>query len=287
MNPDDAFERILGLLHQAALDDVHWSAVSAAIDESCGAVGNALVVGDRSGDIHFIQPLYRGEANWEVAREYLENYYPHDEVMRRRMASADGRLLHMSEIYSETELKTSVAYNEGQRLMRAQDGINVCFGEPMLQGEGSSTASPLVPLLADGPPAFRGDQVMNMFRNRTARPPSHPPGSPSTIPKAGNGTDVPRRCLCSYSQTQEFPKSSRDFDPDSGRASQSHDRACGRKAGRAAGTRGHDTRVAMAGNGRHSGRPHRNARMPGVYRSVFLPCLSVCRSVYRLTTGGA
>ena len=130
VNPDDAFERCLELLYRAALDDASWSAVSAAIDESCGAVGNALVVAERSGDIRFIQPLYRGEANWEVAREYLENYYPHDEVMLRRMASADGRLLHMSEIYSETELKTSVAYNEGQRLMRAQDGINVCFGEP-------------------------------------------------------------------------------------------------------------------------------------------------------------
>ena len=130
MNPDDAFEHCLELLHRAALDDASWSAASAAIDESCGAVGNALVVGERSGDIHFIQPLYRGEANWEVAREYFGNYYPHDQQMRRRMASPDGRLLHITELYTETELKTSVAYNEGQRLMRAQDGFNVCFEEP-------------------------------------------------------------------------------------------------------------------------------------------------------------
>ncbi|MYG52868.1 MAG: hypothetical protein F4204_11130 [Rhodospirillaceae bacterium] len=130
MNPDDAFERILALLYEAALDVARWPAASASIDEACGAVGNALVVGGRSGDIYSIQPLYRGEADYDVAREFFEVYYPHDEVLRRRVEMPDGRLVHASELYADTALRTSAAYNEGWRLLRAQNGINVSFEQP-------------------------------------------------------------------------------------------------------------------------------------------------------------
>ena len=44
VNPDDAFECILGLLHQATLDDAHWPATSALIDEAAGASGSALLI---------------------------------------------------------------------------------------------------------------------------------------------------------------------------------------------------------------------------------------------------
>ena len=50
MNPLDAFDRILAALHKATLDDAHWPAAAALIDEACGAAGNALVVGEWSGD---------------------------------------------------------------------------------------------------------------------------------------------------------------------------------------------------------------------------------------------
>ena len=41
MNPLDAFDQILQLLHKAALDDAHWPAAAALIDETCGTAGNA------------------------------------------------------------------------------------------------------------------------------------------------------------------------------------------------------------------------------------------------------
>ena len=50
MNPHDAFERILASLHRAALDDACWPATSALIDEACDIAGNALSVGEASGD---------------------------------------------------------------------------------------------------------------------------------------------------------------------------------------------------------------------------------------------
>ena len=130
MNPDDAFERILAALHEAALDDTRWPAAAVLIDEACGAVGNMLLVGERSGDIHFVRPLHRGEAREDLAREYFEVYYPDDEGPLRRRELPNGLLVHTSGLYTETQLKTSVAYNEGWRLMRGQNGFSVSFEEP-------------------------------------------------------------------------------------------------------------------------------------------------------------
>ena len=39
MNPDDAFERILASLYEAALDDARRAVASALIDEACGVGG--------------------------------------------------------------------------------------------------------------------------------------------------------------------------------------------------------------------------------------------------------
>ena len=132
MNPDDAFERILALLHEAALDGAAWPAAAALIDEACGTVGNALVVAGRSGDIYAIQPLYRGEADYDAAREYFEVYYPHDEILRRRMEMPDGRLVRSAELYAEAASRTPVADNvlEGWRLMRAQNGFSASVEQP-------------------------------------------------------------------------------------------------------------------------------------------------------------
>ena len=130
LNPDDAFGRILALLHEATLDGARWPAASAAVDEACGTVGNALVIGGGLDDIHAIRLFYRGEARLDLAREFFEVYYPRCEVLRRHMERPDGRLIHVPELYAEADLKTSVGYNEGLRLMRTQDGLSVSFEEP-------------------------------------------------------------------------------------------------------------------------------------------------------------
>ena len=48
MSDRGAFERTLGSLHDAMLDDSHWPATSALIDEVCGLMGNTLAVGGRT-----------------------------------------------------------------------------------------------------------------------------------------------------------------------------------------------------------------------------------------------
>ena len=50
MSGHDAFERILASLYEAMLDETHWPATSALIDEACGITGNDLMVGEGPTD---------------------------------------------------------------------------------------------------------------------------------------------------------------------------------------------------------------------------------------------
>ena len=132
MNPDDAYDRILAALYRAARDDAHWPAASALIEEAAGAVGNFLVVGEGYDyeRIDFARLLYRGEDRRDLAQEYFETWFPHDEAPRRRMALPEGRLAHARECYTGEERKRSAAYNEGWRRLGGQDGLTVHFGAP-------------------------------------------------------------------------------------------------------------------------------------------------------------
>ncbi len=47
MSQQDVFERILALLHDAALDDVHWSEAARLINEAGQTKSNALAFSDR------------------------------------------------------------------------------------------------------------------------------------------------------------------------------------------------------------------------------------------------
>lgn len=133
MNPLDAFDDILALLHQAALDDSHWPATAAMIDEACGTAGNVLVVGEGSGDdvrVHFHQYLYRGEPRPDLAREYFDVYHPHDEALPRIRELPAGHVAHTPNLYTEKELKTSRAYNEAWNHCICQNGLCIPLGGP-------------------------------------------------------------------------------------------------------------------------------------------------------------
>ncbi|MCY4119881.1 MAG: helix-turn-helix transcriptional regulator [Acidobacteria bacterium] len=133
MNPDDAFERILASLHQAALDDAHWPAASALIDETAGASGSALLIGEGFNDefrVNFASLFRRGESRQDVLRQYFDRYWAHDAGVRRLRGLSAGQLVHMPDLYTEDERKTSPAYNEGWRLLGGQNGLNVHFDEP-------------------------------------------------------------------------------------------------------------------------------------------------------------
>ena len=133
MNRDGAFGRCLALLHEAALDDARWPAAAKQIDEACGVGGSGLVVGEGSGSedrIYFARLLYRGESRQDLAREYFDVHYPRDPGVRRLMDRPEGQLVHLPELYTEDELKTSPVYNEGYRRLGARNGLFTHFDGP-------------------------------------------------------------------------------------------------------------------------------------------------------------
>ncbi|MCY3762507.1 MAG: helix-turn-helix transcriptional regulator [Gemmatimonadetes bacterium] len=126
MNPDDAFERSLEALYGAALDDARWPAASTLIEEAIGAAGNGLTVGEGFGNdvrAHFNRVLYRGEEREDLARVYFEVYQHQDEGLPRLWRRDVGELIHLPDLYTEEELRTSSAYNEGWRPLQARNGL--------------------------------------------------------------------------------------------------------------------------------------------------------------------
>ena len=132
MASHEAFDRILALLQRSMLDDALWPATSALIDEVCGTRGNGLVVGpeDDVPQIYFSMYLSRGDRLLELEREYFEVYHDRDEALPRLRALPDGQLVHIPDLYTEEEKKTSPAYNEMLRRLGVSNGLDVHFDEP-------------------------------------------------------------------------------------------------------------------------------------------------------------
>ena len=133
MSELDTYNRILSSLHQAMLDDAHWPATSALIDDACGMSGNELVIAEGSGDdvrVLFARFYQRGERRQDLERSYFEFYHPWDERLPRLRKLADSRLVHVTDLYTERELKTSRVYNDGLRHSGAQNSLNVRMDGP-------------------------------------------------------------------------------------------------------------------------------------------------------------
>ena len=116
MDRREAFERIVGLLNEAMLDDARWPETSALMDEAFGARGNALVFGDErpndNAEIFFTKCHFRGTNRAAWFGEYFRDYYAEDEHVRRLRALPDAKIVPFAELYSDEERKTSRAYNE-------------------------------------------------------------------------------------------------------------------------------------------------------------------------------
>ena len=133
MSPLDALDRIVRSLHRAMLDDAHWPAASALIDEACGMKGNGLSVSEGSGDDHrvYFAGIYRrGERRRDLEREYFEDFFARDERVPRLRKAPTGQLIHVPDLYTEEERKTSPVYNEGLSRLGSRNGLNVRFDGP-------------------------------------------------------------------------------------------------------------------------------------------------------------
>ena len=128
MSEHDVFDRVLAAVHAATLDETRWPATSALIDEACGLTGNGLMVGEGpTNDVRalFVGLYYRGQRRDDLEREYLITYHPIDERVPRFRHLPARRLVHITDLYTAEELKTSRTYNEILRRAGMQDGLNV------------------------------------------------------------------------------------------------------------------------------------------------------------------
>ena len=129
MDSVGSFDRIMQALYMAMLDDAHWPAASALIDEACGARGSALVVGrgyaQGEGQIYLARFCAGGQRDEELERWYFDVYYPRDERVPRLTRLPHARLAAMRDLYTQAERKTSPAYNEALPQAGYQNGLNV------------------------------------------------------------------------------------------------------------------------------------------------------------------
>ena len=133
MSQSDDFDRAVASLNDAALDDALWLTASAHIDKACGLMGNRLVVGKSDAHdvrIYFARFCFRGHRRREGEREYFTVYHPVDERVPRVRALPDGKLVHVSELYTSEELRTSRAYNEAVRERGVHNALNVRMDGP-------------------------------------------------------------------------------------------------------------------------------------------------------------
>ena len=99
----DVYERILTSLYDAMLDDTHWPATSALIDEACGITGNALLVAEGPPDdirVLFVGLYYRGQRRLDLEREYLDVYHPINEAIPRQLQLPAGQLVPIPDLYT-------------------------------------------------------------------------------------------------------------------------------------------------------------------------------------------
>ena len=133
MSEPAAFARVVASLYDAMLDDTHWPATSALIDEACGLTGNALLVAEGPPDdirVLFVGLYYRGQRRLDLEREYLDIYHPINEAIPRQLQLPAGQLVPIPDLYTAEELKTSRTYNEALPRYKNQQGVNVLLDGP-------------------------------------------------------------------------------------------------------------------------------------------------------------
>ena len=111
-------------------------------------------------DVFHARFCYRGELRPDLQREYFEVFYPVDERIPRLRHLPDGRVVHVSSLYTDEERKTSAAWNVGLSRNNAQDSLNVRLDGP----DGSRIVWAIVdPVDGDGWPFSRVEAMERLL----------------------------------------------------------------------------------------------------------------------------
>ena len=135
MSEAEAFERILASLHESALDPARWPGAAALIDETLGTHGSTLACGgggeaELDDRINFMWICHFGQRRLDLERLWIETLYPLDARKARLRSLPFNRLFHITDLYTEEELKTSESYNALRTVAHAGNAIDVRLGGP-------------------------------------------------------------------------------------------------------------------------------------------------------------
>jgi len=134
MSQQDKFEASIASLHEAALGNTHWHETSALLDDLCGTKGTHLVIVDGHSKDEpewlFDQFYYHGENRQELGREYAEIFFPQDERIPRLMRLPDRGIVHVTDLLTAQEMKTSSTYNDLLCRTTGRDGLNIRMDGP-------------------------------------------------------------------------------------------------------------------------------------------------------------
>ena len=133
MNRQDDFNRMLVALQEATFNDAVWPEAAALIDEICGIVGHQLIVGEGFGEdvqIYMARFYNRGQRREDLEQLYYADYYAADERVTRARLLPHAKLVHVSELFTAEEQRTSRAYNEALPLSVSQNSLNVRLDGP-------------------------------------------------------------------------------------------------------------------------------------------------------------
>ena len=133
MNRQDDFHRMCESIHEAAFNDAVWPQVAALIDETCGVVGHQLLVGEgflQDVQIYMSRFYTRGQRREDQESLYLANYHATDERAPRIRLLPHARLVHVRDLFTAEERRTSLTYNEALVLSDGQNGLNVRLDGP-------------------------------------------------------------------------------------------------------------------------------------------------------------
>lgn len=129
MTTQDAFDRTLLLLYEAALTDDMWVTAAASINDVIGTNGHSLSYANPSPpdnpEVLLSRFFIGSERRDDMEELYFRDYYWRDEAIPRLHGLRDGELAHRSDLYTDREKKTSSVYNEFRRKYGTQHGLYV------------------------------------------------------------------------------------------------------------------------------------------------------------------
>ncbi len=129
MSSQNQFDRILGMLHEAALGDVQWAVPASLINEAVRTNGNNLAIlhGSLPTDVEmsFARSCYGRRRRKDYEERYLTHFFHRDEAVPRGMRLPDSQLTPVGQLYTAAERKTSPVYNGSRKIRK---GLYVRLG---------------------------------------------------------------------------------------------------------------------------------------------------------------